>query len=142
MDNSYIYSFLNKLFHDIKFILYWSFLFISLLFLGQVCFLRALSNNSNESLYWLDLNFNLLNLTIDINECLTNTNKCDTNADCKNSMGSFWCVCYKGYSGNGTTCQGKNQLNRSWKKNILNGLLRERTFLTVYDSTQLPLVLS
>ena len=43
----------------------------------------------------------------DIDECSRDTYPCDTNANCTNSIGSFSCNCHIGYSGSGTTCEGK-----------------------------------
>ena len=45
----------------------------------------------------------------DINECSnTEDNNCDENAICTNTNGSFTCQCETGYTGNGTTCNGKS----------------------------------
>ena len=46
----------------------------------------------------------------DIDECTRNRNPCDENADCLNNDGSFSCVCKKGFTGNGTDCLGKVNL--------------------------------
>ena len=43
---------------------------------------------------------------LDTDECLT-SNSCHSNADCKNSEGSYTCICMAGYSGNGSVCTGK-----------------------------------
>jgi len=40
----------------------------------------------------------------DIDECALGTDKCDANAICTNTPGSFDCVCDLGYFGNGLTC--------------------------------------
>ena len=48
--------------------------------------------------------FEILNL--DIDECANNTDNCDMNAYCTNTVGSYNCTCYAGYIGNGTTCIG------------------------------------
>ena len=44
----------------------------------------------------------------DIDEC-SQGSPCDSNATCVNNAGSFTCTCNSGYSGNGTTCTGKNE---------------------------------
>jgi cysteine-rich repeat protein len=41
---------------------------------------------------------------IDINECGLQTDNCDANATCNNTMGGFSCTCNTGFSGNGVTC--------------------------------------
>ena len=40
----------------------------------------------------------------DIDECAAVPRRCDTNATCSNSQGSFSCTCKPGWSGSGTTC--------------------------------------
>ena len=42
---------------------------------------------------------------VDVNECEEFT-PCDMNAFCSNTDGSFECNCPKGYSRNGTSCEG------------------------------------
>ena len=34
------------------------------------------------------------------------SNSCHSNATCKNSEGSYICICMSGYSGNGSVCTG------------------------------------
>ena len=46
-------------------------------------------------------------LFLDIDECETDTDNCDINADCTNTIGSYTCRCRLGYSGNRETCHGK-----------------------------------
>ncbi len=49
----------------------------------------------------------LSNDCIDVDECNgTNRFKCDLNADCINTYGSFKCKCRKGYLGSGSVCFG------------------------------------
>ena len=40
----------------------------------------------------------------DDNECDSNNNNCDANAECINTDGSFKCKCLSGYAGDGTVC--------------------------------------
>ena len=42
----------------------------------------------------------------DINECLNNTDNCDGNAECTNTIGSYLCNCTIGFSGDGFNCTG------------------------------------
>lgn len=50
----------------------------------------------------------------DIDECSTERNPCDENAECSNTAGSYSCACKAGFTRDGTTCQG------SFLKEILN----------------------
>ena len=43
----------------------------------------------------------------DFNECIAETDNCDTNATCTNTPGSFTCTCNQGYTGDGVMCTGK-----------------------------------
>ena len=43
----------------------------------------------------------------DIDECASDVDNCDTNANCSNTPGSFTCACNLGYSGDGLTCVGE-----------------------------------
>ena len=45
---------------------------------------------------------------IDTDECATNTHNCHINAVCNNTEGSHNCTCEPGYSGDGSSCIGKN----------------------------------
>ena len=42
----------------------------------------------------------------DIDECSSETNGCDENAECNNALGSYKCICKDGFHGNGTNCKG------------------------------------
>ena len=46
----------------------------------------------------------------DTDECRTQTDDCDVNAICLNTIGSYLCSCKSGYSGDGRTCIGKSFL--------------------------------
>ena len=49
-------------------------------------------------------------VVLDLDECETQENECDANAECINTAGSYDCVCKAGYSGNGINCQGKHNI--------------------------------
>lgn len=42
----------------------------------------------------------------DINECMDGRVRCEPNAMCRNTLGSFRCVCKIGFIGNGLFCEG------------------------------------
>ena len=44
----------------------------------------------------------------DIDECRESPGLCDENADCTNTIGSYQCACYLGYSGSGHKCESKS----------------------------------
>ena len=41
---------------------------------------------------------------IDIDECTSQLDNCNMNAECVNTMGSFICICRGGFSGDGVSC--------------------------------------
>ena len=43
---------------------------------------------------------------VDIDECADGQNRCDEQAVCINTIGSFKCDCKPGYNGDGFTCRG------------------------------------
>ena len=42
----------------------------------------------------------------DVNECDNDT--CHANATCNNTIGSFVCICDRGFTGDGFNCSGRN----------------------------------
>jgi len=48
-----------------------------------------------------------LTVLLDINECNNDTNNCSENANCINTIGSYQCECFIGYTGDGFNCSGK-----------------------------------
>ena len=65
---------------------------------GRILF--YLFDNWSKEIKWSELK-------LDENECELNTDNCSTDAICINIPGSFNCTCNTGYSGNGTSCEGK-----------------------------------
>ena len=47
-------------------------------------------------------------LFIDVDECINSSNVCDENAACINTIGSYWCDCIFGFTGDGCNCSGIN----------------------------------
>ena len=49
----------------------------------------------------------------DVDECAEGTDNChrESNATCEDTDGSFMCMCRDGFSGNGTSCEGKSMNN-------------------------------
>ena len=66
-----------------------------------------------------------------INECeihceeSESRHRCDSNAQCTDSPGSYSCTCIAGFSGDGVDCDGRwNIGNTNWKNSIsINWLL-------------------
>lgn len=58
------------------------------------CFLVAIYNNKHD----------ILIPFLDIDECVRGD--CSSNADCVNSIGSFYCTCLPGFTGDGFNCTG------------------------------------
>ena len=58
----------------------------------------------------------IINPLLDINECDENTDNCDSNADCSNTIGNFTCQCQNGFSGNGLTCSGEFYATRHCRR--------------------------
>lgn len=58
---------------------------------------------------WVSTQFSLkrLYLSPDVNECVTNTHRCNLHAECLNTEGSFQCKCKQGYRGSGFDCAGE-----------------------------------
>ena len=44
---------------------------------------------------------------LDIDECTTGVNNCDSNATCANTISSYFCACLEGYTGDGYSCERK-----------------------------------
>ena len=46
----------------------------------------------------------------DISECEVDLDNCDQQATCTNNLGSYSCACNAGWTGDGFSCQGKNNM--------------------------------
>ena len=46
----------------------------------------------------------------DVDECSLGTHDCDNNAQCMDTLEGFVCTCNPGYTGDGSSCTGKNGL--------------------------------
>ena len=46
----------------------------------------------------------------DIDECKESLDKCDKNAKCNNTIGSYTCTCKLGWKGDGFKCEGKSDI--------------------------------
>ena len=49
---------------------------------------------------------------LDIDECKSDVFRCDVNANCSNTYGSYKCTCKEGYNGTGHVCTGMMNLLR------------------------------
>ena len=43
---------------------------------------------------------------LDEDECALETNTCNFDATCNNTIGSYKCTCNEGFTGNGAICKG------------------------------------
>ena len=77
-------------------------------------FVQVYSQSVNIFLFILDtasfwvpiyLNF-VFDFLPDINECWSQSHGCHVNANCINTLGSFYCKCWPSYKGNGIICTG------------------------------------
>ena len=55
----------------------------------------------------------------DLDECKTHTDNCDVNADCKNTVGSYACMCKAGYTGDGRDCKGEKNKKTKEKRKVV-----------------------
>ena len=51
-------------------------------------------------------------LYADLNECENSEHNCHQLGICTNNFGSFSCHCMRGYTGNGTWCEGERELEK------------------------------
>ena len=58
----------------------------------------------------------------DIDECETRYEECGAHGICVNTVGSYYCVCKKGFAARGVECEGK--LLKAWVNVNLSEILR------------------
>ena len=61
-------------------------------------------------------------LIADKNECETGKHKCDANATCENTEGSYVCTCKPGYFGNGVKCTPSQYLGLLYNICLINSI--------------------
>ena len=54
----------------------------------------------------------------DVDECTDESDNCDDNAECTNTLGGFICNCTAGYTGTGQMCSGESKLVYSVSNSI------------------------
>ena len=64
---------------------------------------------SSKGLYSLSVTFT----PSDVDECALETDNCDVNATCANTIGSFTCACNNGYEGDGDPCTDIDEYTRA-----------------------------
>ena len=47
----------------------------------------------------------------DIDECAINSKLCDSNGECVNTVGSYYCLCKTGFVARGSECEGNIDVN-------------------------------
>ena len=76
----------------------------------------------------------------DIDECSAEySTKCDTNADCNNTQGSYTCKCREGYFGDGEICSGKQFKLISFyhfQQTIKSCLFKKKTLRVIKTNTR------
>ena len=53
------------------------------------------------------MDYCVLFIISDIDECTVELDNCDMNAVCTNTIGDFTCECMAGFTGDGVSCIGK-----------------------------------
>ena len=74
--------------------------------------------------------------TAEIDECISSYHRCDPNAACQNTVGSYICTCKAGFHGNGKKCFGNyhNPVQVNWENtNQLPFLCTTETKLRVFQ---------
>ena len=79
-------------------------------------------------------NFRSLLFSLDIDECSTNSHRCDVNAVCSNNVGSYACACKAGFTGDGNTCTGESFKSNEIFVFLVNRQQQQYKILYLYSS--------
>jgi hypothetical protein len=60
--------------------------------------------------------------SLDIDECWSESDHCHDNANCTNTIGSYTCQCWEGFTGNGIDCAGIGEKLMFIRKTIIDVL--------------------
>ena len=67
-------------------------------------------------------------VTLDIDECAANgTDLCSINAFCMDTVGSYNCTCYSGYTGDGVFCEGMQLASATTMEYLIKGQFWDQT---------------
>ena len=70
-------------------------------------------------------------ITADVNECATGEHNCTALHQCINSPGLFICECYPGYTGDESSCTGKQLFNSKYCNSLSCCFLLTKIFKCV-----------
>ena len=72
----------------------------------SIGFTRPEQRREYQCFRYLSADLMLIWFFLDTDECSVSPSVCDTNANCSNTRGSYYCTCKAGFTGDGKNCQG------------------------------------
>ena len=75
----------------------------------SIGFTRPKQRREFQCFRYLSADLMLIWFFLDTDECSVSPSVCDTNANCSNTRGSYYCTCKAGFSGDGKNCQGRRK---------------------------------